>query len=322
VVVAALADLGGMKTQDATVQCAVGEGRAVGHHGEVLQGAFRDRIKGIRRMLVTLPCEMFQSSARFHLRPTGVLEVEPTWKVKAKHAAALTLARFAHAGCSGRLELSGGPPIGLGFGSSTSDVVATIRAVADALGVTVHPWEVADLAVAVETASDSTMFGDRAVLFAQRCGEVVEDLGGTLPPVVVVGFNSDPNGHGVDTLTHRADYSALEIESFRPLLGLLRHAVRHQDPRLLGRVATASARINERFLPKFRFREVVALAEASGAVGVQVAHSGTLVGLMFDAADRSVIARLERCERDLSQLGISPTWRFLTGEPMRYCDAS
>lgn len=294
---------------------AIGHGDGLGHHGEIIQGVHGCRRWGVRRVLVTMPCRMFRSSARFVVADGQPLTIEPAWKVKALTAARLTVDELGHPQCGGRLEIASETPIGWGFGSSTSDVVAAIRAVASALHVRLRGADVARLAVAAEVASDSTMFDDRAVVFAQRHGAVVEDLGGAIPALVVLGINTDPTGRGVDTLSHPpADYSWLEIEEFRPLLGLLRRAIRDQDPRLIGRVATASARINERFLPKPRFAELQQIADRHHAVGVQVAHSGTVVGLMFDATDRRVEDDVARAGRDVLALGFSETWRFGTAE--------
>jgi uncharacterized protein involved in propanediol utilization len=52
---------------------------------------------------------------------------------------------------------------------------------------------------------------------------------------------------------------------------------------MLGRVATMSASICQRHLPKPRFETVLDIAQEYGACGVQVAHSGTLVGILLDA---------------------------------------
>src|SRR5262249_12428278 len=140
------------------------------------------------------------------------------------------------------------------LGSSTSDVTATIRAVAKALDVRLSREVIAHLAVKAETASDPIMFGSRAVLFDHRGGGIIEDFGGQLPALEVVGFNTDPTGAGIDTLNFPpARYRWNEIEAFRPLVGLMRRAVHAQNARLVGRAASASARINQRFLPTPHF---------------------------------------------------------------------
>jgi uncharacterized protein involved in propanediol utilization len=291
----------------------IGVGHSAGHHGELFQGMYVGR-HAATRALVTLPCARLWSHARFAPARAVPVAVTPAWKAKAATAARLTLDHLGFTGWGGQLDLESNIEVGWGLGSSTSDVVAAIRAVAAATGTTLRSAAIAQLAVAAEVASDSIMFEDRAVIFAHRAGDVLEDLGGDIPPLLVVGFNSCANG--VDTLAMPpADYSWSEVEAFRPLTGLLRRAVRRQDPQLLGLVATASARINERFLPKPGFESLVELVTAHGAVGVQVAHSGTVVGVLFDGASRAAEAQAERCRAALAGVGVTRSWTFTTGTP-------
>jgi uncharacterized protein involved in propanediol utilization len=129
--------------------------------------------------------------------------------------------------------------------------------------------------------------------------------------VIILGFNSEGKDASVDSVTHPlAEYTPEEIEIFGVCLGALRSAVRTQDPRLLGRVATASARISQRYLPKAKFDRVLRLAEEVGALGVQVAHSGTVVGLLFDPAERAVEERIRRTRQAVLALGVESPWRF------------
>ena len=123
---------------------------------------------------------------------------------------------------------------------------------------------------------------DRAVLFAQRRGSKLLDLGGPLPAARVLGFNTDREDGGLETLDlPPCRYSWWELEAFGPLLGLLRRAVEHDDPELLGRAATVSTEINQRHRPKPLVPRLLRLAKSAGAVGLQVAHSGTVAGLLF-----------------------------------------
>ncbi|HEX5870798.1 MAG TPA: hypothetical protein VFY65_10300, partial [Longimicrobium sp.] len=210
------------------------------------------------------------------------------------------------------LRLEGDVPLRWGCGSSTTDVLATILAVADAFGAVLPREWVARLAVAAEGASDSLMYGpESAVLFAQRRGSVLMDLGGPLPAVRVLGFNT-AGEEGVATLTlPPVPYSAWEIEAYRTLLGLLRRAVEEQDPGLLGRVATGSTLIMQRHRPKPHMPELVRLAKEAGALGVQVAHSGTVAGFLFEPG-AGAAERIECARAGLRRLGVSASWEFST----------
>ncbi|HZB51107.1 MAG TPA: hypothetical protein VE547_18615, partial [Mycobacteriales bacterium] len=224
----------------------VGVGWAPGHHGELLQGAFDDGTGRVRRALVTLPQPDRGSRAVFHpsQRHWGVVGTPEL--VKVRRAAILALHQFtAHPAPAkgGQVEIISDVPRGIGMGSSTADVTATIRAVADYHGVMLSREEEGRLAVLVECAADSIMIDDRVVLFAHRDGVVVETFGFRLPLMVVLGCNVDPQAQ-VDTLALQpADYDDREIGSFGVMLSALRRAVATGDVALLGRVSTASARI-------------------------------------------------------------------------------
>jgi uncharacterized protein involved in propanediol utilization len=278
-----------------------------------LQGVTEDESKGLHRVLVSLPCGLFQSRASFSVGRTNELAVDPPWKRKALRAAKLTLERCAGSRLGGRIEIQSNIPIRWGLGSSTADVTAVIRTVANTCDCNLVADEIADLSVKAEHASDSTMFEECVVVFAHRDGIVLERLNRKLPPLEVVGFNTDSTQIGVDTLDFSpARYTWHEIESFRPLLGLLRRAVVLQDSVLLGRVASASARINQRFLPKPNFDQIERIVERVGAIGLQVAHSGTVAALLFEPRSPGLDERIACNRALLRELGILNTWRFRT----------
>ena len=53
------------------------------------------------------------------------------------------------------------------------------------------------------------------------------------------------------------------------------------EARLIGEGATLSSVANQAVLPKPQLAPAIDLAQAAGAVGVNVAHSGTVLGLLF-----------------------------------------
>jgi uncharacterized protein involved in propanediol utilization len=292
----------------------VGIGEAHAHHGEIFQGVIEDESGRLHRGLISLTFETITSKARFRPDRGGTLTVYPRWKVKALAAASTTLEHMG-ARPEGRLEVHSELPPGWGLGSSTSDVVAAIRATCDSLGVTLKPEIIARFAVKAEVASDSLMFGNRAVVFAHREGVVIEDLKGPLPPLEILGFNTDPLGRGIDTLKFKpARYSWREIEAFRQLINYMRKAVCLQSPRIVGKVASTSARINQHFMPKPNFDQLERICDNVGGLGLQVAHSGTVAGLLFDPTDLETQEKIKDCQAYLKEIGINFTWRINTGE--------
>jgi uncharacterized protein involved in propanediol utilization len=306
----------------------VGIGFAPAHHGELLQGMFTDEAGVPHRALVTLPQPALGTRAVFRPSYTHGGVLGPPDLIKVRRAAILTLGQlpgYRSPAKGGQVEITSTVPHGIGMGSSTSDVTATIRAVADSHGHPLSKEEVARLAVLAECASDSVMIDDQVVLFAQREAVVLEIFGQQLPPILVLGCDTAPE-QKVDTLRlPPAPYDAEEIARFGVLRAALRRAVAKADVALLGRVATASARINQRYLPKPQLELLVRICEEHGGSGVQVAHSGTVAGLIFDARAEAVSEQLGRCADELTRAGvvvtgvIDPSGR--AGEPLARASA-
>ncbi|WP_406402585.1 GHMP kinase [Streptomyces sp. NBC_00879] len=296
-----------------------GTGYASCHHGEILQGVFRDA--GGRRCagLVTLPMSGLGSHAEFVRDPSTPpeeLSVFPENRTKACRAAALAVEECARrrreAPCGGQLRLTGDIPVGLGMGSSTSDVIAVVRAVADSYRLRLLPDTIARLAVRAELACDPLMLDGRPVLFAQREGRVLEVLGPALPAVVVVGCALG-GGAPVDTLSLPVRvHDDEDVRAYERLRALLRRAVAAGDAALLGEVASASAWRGQKLLRHAEFDVLTDIAKGIGAVGVQIAHSGAVAGVLFDPAFPGIGPRVRACARALESSGIPATRTFTT----------
>jgi uncharacterized protein involved in propanediol utilization len=278
----------------------------------LFQGQVRDSADVLHRCLVSLPCAGLRSTVTFVTDLTlAEIRVEPARKQKVRAAIEAALDYLDARELRGTASVQSNIEEGKGYGSSTADCVAAVRAVADAVGTALTEDEIARLVVGAETASDSTMFG-QAVLFAQREGRVLERYARPIPRLEVLGIDTSP-GEIVDTLSYPpAVYSWRDVEVFHMLVAALGRAIRTQDVALLGRVATASAVVNERFLPKPLFAEIRRIAECGRALGVAVAHSGTILSILLDPADPSVAHRIERLSAELERLGTAEVIHFST----------
>lgn len=269
----------------------VGCGRAGRHHGEVLQGLWQPpAVEGVSAVggpvpcLVTMPVPETGSCARFVPRADPSIEVRPAWKVKAARAARLTLDFLGERRTGGVLTVDCPVPAGLGLGSSTSDVVAAIRAVCHAQGAPIEPARLARLAVEAEGASDPLMF-DAGVLFAPRQGRVLEHWEGAFPDYLVVSVDTDPRAAGIDTLSlANPSHSPAALARYEELIRRARAAFRERDAAAMAAVATRSAELNQSVVPMRGFADLLALAQRPGCLGLQISHSGTVAGLLFDPA--------------------------------------
>lgn len=289
----------------------VGKGKSIAQYGELFQGEVEDGGSRRHRCLLSLPCRLIYSEVTFHPMAHTPLSVKPLHKQKALAVVKLTLSRLKASWCGGRVTVESTVPEAKGCGSSTADCIAAAVAAADAVGCRLSEEEIARLVVEAETASDNFMFS-RAVLFAHREGIILEDYGLPLPALEVLGIDTAPEDH-VKTLEFPpAIYSWRQHRSFVTLKTALRNAIVKSDVQLLGRVATASARINQLFLPKPMFSEVCRLTKKVGALGIAVAHSGTVLSVLFDPADAALESKICQMCDYLDKLGVSKVIRFQT----------
>lgn len=245
--------------------------------GECVQGRLDDGLD----FLITAPLAL-HSRARFQPgNADGRVEVRPATCTKSQHAVKQWLHERGLPE-RGRLELHTPLPASHGFGTSSADITASLRAVADAYGQTVTPEEISRIAISIEP-TDGSMYAD-AVAYAHRQGRLLERLG-TSPGFVALTI-CDKNG--IDTLEFDRRrgagfaYDAWEIRDLRRAWEMVREANRSGSLALLGQACLISARINERFLPKPHFAEMHQLVEEGLGEGLITAHSGTALALLLD----------------------------------------
>jgi uncharacterized protein involved in propanediol utilization len=212
---------------------------------------------------------------------------------------------MAHVG--GTIAVSGNIPRGFGYGSSTADVLATLRAVAGAFDRALEPAELAMLAVEAEGASDPLMWSE-PVVFAQREGEVIRRYVDALPRFTVVASRLCDDTVETDEIP-RPRYTDRETRFFETALDLLGIALQTGDLPMIAELATGSSRIDQHHRPRPALATILRAHAGWGALGVQIAHSGTAVGLIVPAGDHHATRRrsIAHALEDACQ---HPAWSF------------
>ena len=264
---------------------------APGTCGELAQGM----LDGILCM-VTCPIDMY-SVATVALSPGPTLIpaapdvipekagiYAPADSPKACRAVRATLDFLGVAGVDAHLSLNSCLPRGKGMASSTADVSAAIVATAEAMGRGLSPEQIAEIALGVEP-SDGVMFPHVAV-FDHREGRIARTLGQPPPMrVLILDF-----GGSVDTLefnqTDRDDVLKRLAPEMAEAVSLIEEGISRGDPLRIGRGATVSAQANQKVSFNTHLEPTLELSREVEAVGVNVAHSGTVIGMLFrdDAA--------------------------------------
>jgi len=269
-----------------------------GSFGELLQGVLPER----GAFLVTLPIEL-RARARFLLRDYAAgLRVQPESSWKSLRLAEALLRRY-ELPLRGELTLESEIPRGKGLASSTADLVATYRAITSFHRLPQETQVLEALLREIEP-SDGVMH-ESVVAYQHREARLLERLG-AVPALALVAVDE---GGEVETLEHNRrepEYSHSEVQEFGVLLARLRDAFRAGDLAPIGAVATRSAEINQRLLPKRLLGTMMGIATAVGALGVAAAHSGTCLAILIDALGDDAGDRIQAASDRLTALGLEP----------------
>ncbi|RWC82883.1 hypothetical protein EN858_29700 [Mesorhizobium sp. M4B.F.Ca.ET.215.01.1.1] len=266
-----------------------------GTFGELLQGQLPvASVPCDPHFLVTMPIALF---ARAHFMPTPgtrLVTVYPSHKVKAKRLAEDLVIALGASG--GILLLESELPEGKGLASSSADLVATARSIARCFKRRIRTSLIEKLMADIEP-SDGVMYPG-VVAYQQRSCSLLSFLG-QMPPLAIVGIDEGGTVETLDYDQRRGEISAGDRAEYHQLLERARIAIPQGDAATIGRIATASALLHQERVPKEHLNSMLKASEATGALGVIVAHSGTMVGILLDrmAADfprklRSVLAHI------------------------------
>lgn len=289
---------------------------APGTCGELVQGMTTDGVD----FLITCPVNQFaRATATVYAGPSvsGLLVSGVDHLPKTRRAVALALAeierRVGSVGLSAAVSVSSPIPVGKGMGSSSADIAAAVSAVASAAGVALPPEIIARIALAVEP-TDGVMFPGIA-MFDHRQGRIAESLGPP-PPLEVIAVD---RGGQVDTLAfnavdRRAQWAAVSGQT-AAARDLVREGIRRGDPELVGRGATISAQVGHPPDAGQWVARALALAQeiGRGAVGVNVAHSGTVVGILLDARQRRSKPAFRRAQQEFADAASVQHFRVIGG---------
>lgn len=257
-----------------------GEGNALccGTFGELLQGQLPTGSHPREsHFLVTMPIAVFARAHFIEIAGTRTVAVYPPHKVKAKRLAENLVTALGVSG--GTLFLQSELPEGKGLASSSADLVATARSIASCFGRRIHTSLIENLMAEIEP-SDGVMYPG-VVAYRQQSCSLLSFLG-QMPPLAIVGIDEGGTVETVDYDKRRVENSAGQKAQYHELLAAARIAIAQGDTAAIGRIATASALLHQERAPKQHLSSMLKASEETGAVGVIVAHSGTMIGILLD----------------------------------------
>jgi L-threonine kinase len=273
--------------------------KAPGTCGELVQG----HLDGLD-FLINCPIDLYAHAAVESLDRPGLLLREPERFGKIRDTVTLAahelMFELRH-----RVLVDSDIPRGKGLASSTADISAALHAVLRHSGVRASPTIFARLLTEVEP-SDCTHFSGIA-----HVNHLTGDLMEALPAphdlrVLIVDDGGEVDTIGFDRERARGVYRQCRA-LVQGMVELLKRGLRERRDDWVAGAATASARISQSILHKPHFDALLRLALDNGALGVNCAHSGSVLGVLYRGADGLRHRLAERIHRefgtDVSILG-------------------
>ncbi len=243
-----------------------------GSCGELFQGM----IDG-KSLHVTCPIDKHSSASAVSTTASDVLISPPLKKVSSAVADFMSIKKLSG---GVQLNISSELPIGKGMASSTADIAAALAAVSDQMGIYLTPKEIGAIAKKIEP-TDGVFFDGVAVF--DHCGGDLVEVVDLIPKIEILIIDTGGQINSKDFDSGRIDYSKEELYGLEKSFEAVISGLKKEDPELIGQGATSSAMINQRYLNKPLLKEAIEFSKRIGAYGINIAHSGTVIGLLLEA---------------------------------------
>ena len=179
------------------------------------------------------------------------------------------------------LDLKSNIPIGKGMASSTADIGATIKATLSILNKKLNDEEISLIASEIEPTDSIILYKNS--IFNPLNGRVKKYLSSfdngrviILEPKEILEtkiIRSNPN-----YLNIKLENKSIIKKSFN----LLEKGLENNDLKLIGEACTLSSLANENIHKKPYLNEIIEISQNMNAYGVNIAHSGTVIGILID----------------------------------------
>ncbi len=259
-----------------------------GSCGEFVQGILNDE-----PFLITCPIDLFTTVTVSDLFRG---QIGLGWK--AKEMLKRTLKYLGREKMNFGIKLESELPHGKGMASSSADIAAVAKAVSFALREKLRAGEIAKLATSIEPTDG--IFYNGIVAMNPVSGKVFHKFD-FVPKYKIAVFDF---GNKVNTLEferrsnlHLANLPLFQKNSFQNIFDFVE----------------ISALANQKILYKDKLREIIHFARSLGALGVNIAHTGTVIGVFFDEDFFDVEACALKIEKNFPHIKFLMTTNLIDG---------
>ncbi|MGL5642062.1 MAG: cobalamin biosynthesis protein [Paraclostridium sp.] len=173
-------------------------------------------------------------------------------------------------------------PISKGMASSTADIGAAIRATLNLIGKDLDEYEISKLATKIEP-TDSIYIKENTI-FNPLDASVIKKIGCLDEGKVLI---LEPNDRlSTKHIRKKENYQKLKKQNkyiIEYAFKLLEQGIQSKDLNLIGQACNISSIANENIHKKKYLNEIIDISKEYGACGVNIAHSGTVIGILLEA---------------------------------------
>ncbi|HEM5489837.1 TPA: kinase [Streptococcus suis] len=188
-----------------------------------------------------------------------------------------------------KLEKKSTLPIGKGMSSSTADMLVGLQALAVFQNRYLTAEELTRFCCQIEP-TDSIAFTDWTVI-NPLSGQILFQT--DWKPELYVYILEPRKTEWTVELARMTDCPTYPVQASEGLLEMFQQACQSKNELFLGQIATASALLNNTRLPKPYLADIITLVNQLGLLGVNVAHSGTVVGILMTKSQLPLISVIE-----------------------------
>lgn len=251
--------------------------KAPGTCGELVQGAVNGQ-----DFLVNCPIDLYSHAQvrRGHTSGIQVFNAENYQKI----SDGIEMLAIPDSLAS-RLELliDSDIPRGKGMASSSADLAAALTLVCESCRISLSPSDLSKLIAAVEPSDCVHLPGIAHV--NHLSGQVHSCLPAPFDmSVVVTDCGGEIDTVGLDREYARGIYRK-ERHKITSALSMLIQGLVDNNPYIVATAATMSAEVSQLILPKNPLEELHRCTRKAGALGINCAHSGTVLGVLYRTSD-------------------------------------
>lgn len=198
------------------------------------------------------------------------------------------------------IDINSEIPISKGMASSTADIGATIKATLNLIGKNLDEYEISRLATKIEP-TDSIYIKENTI-FNPLDANVIKKLGVLDTGKVLI---LEPNETlSTKYIRKKENYNKLKKQNkyiIEYAFKLLEEGIKKKDLNLIGQACNISSIANENIHKKKYLNEIMDISKEYGAYGVNIAHSGTVVGILLESDMNEEIIKTKLIDRKINK---------------------